>query len=83
MQLASDPRFLKEFEQFKQSIDELTDGKMKTECQQLLKQMLQTVKTIDQQHGELPYTPRITEAMSEHRTKLFDLRKQLSKRLIK
>ena len=43
--------------------------------------MLREAGLIDQKHGELAVTPRIDNSVEEHRRTLFELRKQLAKKL--
>ena len=83
MQLMENPRFQKEYREFRSAVEKIVDDKQRAECQQLLKKMLREAGLIDQKHGELTVTPRIDDSVGEHRRTLFELRKQLANRLTK
>lgn len=81
MQLISSERFKNEYAMFKEKIDAMPDGNLKTELHMLLNQLVTTVKAIDQQCEGLSMALNTTNNSTDHRFNLTDIRKKIVKLL--
>jgi hypothetical protein len=81
MQLIKNPRFLKEYEDFKSRISKIPDASKQSELQVLLGQLVSEVKALDIKHNDLGRVSSLPSGVSDTREALFNLRKTLSNRL--
>jgi transcriptional regulator of met regulon len=81
MLLEKSNQFQTEFRQFKESIEKVTDTKTKQQLENLLNQMLNEVKELDKCHLELIYQQQLPTSVDNHRSKLFEIRKQINRLL--
>jgi uncharacterized phage-associated protein len=81
MQLTNSKRFKDEYALFKEKIDAIPDGPVKTELYTLLKQLVTSVKAIDQQCEGLTLALKITNNTTDHRSNLISIRKKIAKML--
>jgi predicted nuclease with TOPRIM domain len=83
MLLEKNERFIKEVKNFSERIDRLSNEKSKEELKNLLKKLVNEVRNIDREHQEILMGNRLgLAAISDRRTVLKDIRKQLINRLI-
>ncbi len=81
MQLSKSERFLKEYTDFKNRINNISDETKKKELSELLKQMVAEVNAIDQQYEGLLVSFSATNNTTDHKSNLLNIRKSLAKKL--
>lgn len=81
MKLSKNERFLKEYTDFKNKINNISDDARKKELLELLKQMVAEVNAIDQQYEELSVAFSTTNNTTDHKSNLLNIRKRLAKKL--
>lgn len=75
------PRFKKDFETFKSKIELLEDGNDKLEADKLLKDLVITVKKMDNMYLDMVYSKQLPSLGNELREKINDIRRQLTNKL--
>lgn len=81
MLLSNNERFLNEYQEFKNKINQVNNEKIKEELQSLLNKLLTEVKIIDQQHADLKIYSKNPSELTDHRSSVLSLRKKISKKL--
>lgn len=81
MQLSKNPRFLQEYEDFKNKIDKISNPDKKKELTDLLNQLVNEVRALDNKHNEISQFAKLPSSVGDIRESLFNLRKTLSNRL--
>lgn len=82
MKLSKNERFLKEYTDFKNKINNISDDARKKELLELLKQMVTEVNAIDQQYEGLSVAFSTTNNnTTDHKSNLLNIRKRLAKKL--
>lgn len=81
MQLSKSPRFLQEYEDFKNKIDKISNPDKKKELTDLLNQLVNEVRALDNKHNEISQLSRLPSSVGDIRESLFNIRKTLSSRL--
>jgi hypothetical protein len=81
MELIKNERFLKEYRELNEKISLVTDQKIQEELFLLLTKLVSEIKSLDSVHKELFSTNKIPSSINEQRTRIFDLRKKLHKKI--
>jgi hypothetical protein len=81
MQISNSPIFVKEFNDFKNKINEVIDPNVKKDLTSLLNQLVTQVKLLEQVHNELVINPRLPSDTGERRSEIVNLRQQITKKL--
>lgn len=82
MQLIKNPRFVKEYEEFSNKIERLSDENIKKEMKQLLNQLVAAVKSIDREHGDIVLVKKLPQAVGEHKHTISEIRKKIVHKLM-
>ena len=77
MLLSNNERFLKEYNEIKGTIENISDLSLKNELGALLKDLVKEVKIIDQQHQEIFVTKTLSNSVSDHRNNISQIRKKI------
>ncbi len=81
MQLSKSPRFLQEYEDFKNKIDKVSNPDKKKELIDLLNQLVNEVRALDNKHNEISQFSKLPSSVGDIRESLFNIRKALTSRL--
>jgi hypothetical protein len=81
MQLSKSPKFLQEYEEFKNKINKISNPDKKRELTDLLNQLVNEVRALDNKHAEITQFSKLPSSVSDIRENLFNIRKTLSNRL--
>jgi hypothetical protein len=81
MLLSKSERFLNEYKTFSEKISRITDERIKNDLTQLLNNLVNAVKSIDQQHQELVAIHRMPEAIGESQSNLLSIRKKIFEKI--
>lgn len=81
MQLSKSPRFLQEYENFKNKIEKVSSPDKKKELIDLLNQLVNEVRALDNKHNEVAQFSKLPSSVSDIRENLQSIRKTLSSRL--
>lgn len=81
MQLSKSQRFLKEYEDFKNKISKISNPDKRKELTDLLNQLINEVKALDNKHNEITQMSRMPSSVSDIRESLSSIRKTLHSRL--
>lgn len=81
MQLSKSERFLKEYTDFKNRINEISDESIKKELQSLLSQLYNSVQAIDRQHENLFVRAESRLSLDAGHNSISQLRKTLSQKI--
>lgn len=81
MQLSKSPRFLQEYEDFKNKIDKVSNPDKKKELVDLLNQLVNEVRALDNKHNEISQFSKLPSSVGDIRESLFNIRKALTSRL--
>jgi hypothetical protein len=81
MQLIKNPRFIEEYNYFNNKINQINDSKIKSECVQLLNQLINEVKAIDRQHEDLVLATKLPSAIDDHKNNLISLRRKINQKI--
>jgi DNA repair ATPase RecN len=81
MQLSKSQRFLQEYEDFKNKIEKVSSPEKKKELIDLLNQMVNEVRALDNKHNEISQFSKLPSSVGDIRENLFNIRKTLSNRL--
>ena len=80
MELAKNPRFLDEYNNWNKQIQTITDTSKKQEMQRLLQQLVNNVKKIDQ--SQMNISQRlVSETISDSRQSILELRRKIHSKL--
>ena len=71
------PKFQKEYKEFRDAIDKISDQKIKLELEKLLKNLIFEVRMLDSKHEEMAFGNKLSDT-GDYRQNLFDLRRQLN-----
>lgn len=81
MLLANNPRFLNEYKQWSSQIDKVKDEKIKKDLEDMLKKLVEMVRTIDLQHQEIVVLHRMPDSLNESKGDLISIRKKIQDKL--
>ncbi len=81
MQLSKSPRFLQEYEDFKNKIEKVSNPDKKKELVDLLNQLVNEVRALDNKHNEISQFSKLPSSVGDIRESLFNIRKALTSRL--
>jgi len=81
MQLSKSPRFVQEYEDFKNKIEKISSPEKKRELTDLLNQLVNEVRALDNKHNEVSQFSRLPTSVTDIRENLLAIRKTLSSRL--
>lgn len=81
MLLANNPRFLNEYKNWSAKIDRVKDEKSKKELEDLLKKLVEAVRSIDLQHQEILVLHRMPDSLGESKGDLNSIRKKIHAKL--
>jgi hypothetical protein len=77
MQLSNNPRFLQEYKELSEKISKISNEDKKNELTELLKKLVAEVKSIDLDHQELAFSPKLSTDAAERKQNLIIIRKNL------
>jgi hypothetical protein len=78
LSLVKSQQFQKEYNDFKQKIDNIKNESVKKEAIGLLRQLVAEVKAIDRQHEEMISSMKLSNTVNDHKSNLLDIRKKIS-----
>ncbi len=81
LSLLKNERFLAEYNEWKNKIDDLDNPSLKTELQELLNKLVFEIKKLDNQHQELFSSHHLPTGVSETKSNIVDIRKKILKKL--
>jgi len=81
MQLSKSKQFLDEYAKFNDKISKITDQKIKSEMEILVKQLVREVQAIDMLHEELVGGGKLPTVSSESKGNLVSVRKKIVSKL--
>ena len=81
MTLLKSDRFQKEYKEFQDKVNKITNDKAKSEVTALLNQLVAEVKAIDIGHTEMFSGAKLASNVSDHRSGLSSVRKKLIAKL--
>jgi hypothetical protein len=81
MQLAKSEKFLKEYESFHNKIEMIPDIKVKAELNELLLNLVRSVKEIDNKHQEMMSGSKLPMGVEDIRNEIYQTRQKLQKKL--
>lgn len=81
MLLANNPRFINEYKTWSSQIDKIKDEKIKKDLEVMLRQLVETVRSIDLQHQEILTLHRMPDSLGESKGNLSSIRKKISDKL--
>jgi hypothetical protein len=77
MLLSKSEQFLKEYNDFKRRISEVSDEKVKSDLSLLLSQLVKAIQSIDACHQELTYQQSLPDSINISRETVMSTRKKL------
>ena len=77
MLLSKSEQFVREYNEFKQRISEITDEKVKSDTALLLSQLVKAIHSIDSHHQELTYQTRLPDVINISRETVMNTRKKI------
>jgi uncharacterized phage infection (PIP) family protein YhgE len=81
MQLSNSQRFLTEYQDFKDKISKIPNLNKRQELTDLLNQLVNEVRSLDNKHAELNQMSRMPSSVTDIRESLSSIRKTLHSRL--
>jgi len=81
MTILKSDRFQKEYKEFQEKINKINDTKAKAEVRLLLNQLVAEVNAIDAGHAEMFGGSKLPSNLSDNRTGLTSIRKQIVSKL--
>jgi hypothetical protein len=81
MQLSKSKQFLAEYTMFSDKISKITDQKIKSEMEMLVKQLVREVQSIDMLHKELVGGGKMPSKSGESKESLISIRKKIVSKL--
>ena len=81
MLLANNPRFVTEYKTWAEQIDKVKDEKIKKDLEDMLRQLVESVRAIDLQHQEILVLHRMPESLGESKGNLNSIRKKIQDKL--
>ena len=78
LSLIKSEKFQKEYNDFKEQIDNIKNESVKKELTGLLNQLVVEVRAIDQQHEDLAMSMRLSNNIVDRKSNLLDIRKKIS-----
>lgn len=81
MQLSKSPRFLQEYNEFKNKISKVSNPEKQKELNDLLNQLVNEVRALDNKHNEISQFSKLPSSVEDIRESLKNIRKTLSSRL--
>lgn len=81
MNLYNSEAFQKEYQTFKTRIATIQDERLRSEAEKLLAQLVNNVRTLDRDHASIFSGQKLPTNVSDNRTKIADIRRQLSKKI--
>jgi predicted nuclease with TOPRIM domain len=81
LSLLKNERFLAEYNEWKNKIDDLDNPNLKTELQELLNKLVFEIKKLDNQHQELFSSHHLPIGVAETKSNIVDIRKKILKKL--
>lgn len=83
MKIEQSERFINEYNDFKNKINQISDDRQRNELLGLLKQLLENVRKLDQQHQQLLVERRLPSTSENIKHDIVNIRKSIYKRLEK
>ena len=79
LELIKSQRFQEEYKMYRDSIDAITNDEVRVQAEALLKNLVNEVKKLDNQHQEMFSGNQIPMALGDSRSGIITLRKKLDK----
>ena len=79
LSLLQSEKFQKEYKQYQEKISKISDTKTKEHAELLVKKLVSEIRAIDNQHTEMFASKQADTGLSESRSKIADIRKQLDR----
>ena len=83
MRIEQSERFINEYNDFKNRINQIDNDSLRNELFSLLKQLLENVRKLDQQHQQLLVERRLPSTSENIKHDIINIRKSIYKRLEK
>ncbi len=79
--LQNNQRFLNDLKNYQLSIDQITDDVFKKDTEKMLIALKEQVLYVDRSHEQMLITGRISSDLSEYRSKILEIKKNLDRRI--